>query len=83
MPLRNFMHFPELFEGPACTLFLLQHNELHIINQAGEEARVALPDFFAYLFNLTAHHAATLALTHKTERLKPRLAALLSKHRHG
>jgi hypothetical protein len=83
MLLRNFMHFPELFEGPASTLFLSQRNELHIINQEGEEARVALPDFLSYLFNLTTHHAATLALTHRTERLKARLAALLSYHRHG
>jgi hypothetical protein len=83
MPLRNFMHFPELFEGPASTLFLLQRNELHIINQEGEEARVVLPDFLSYLFNLTTHHAAALALTHRTERLKARLAALLSYHRHG
>ena len=77
------MHFPELFEGPASTLFLLQRNELHIINQEGEEARVALPDFLSYLFNLTTHHAATLALPHRTERLQARLAALLSHHRHG
>lgn len=76
------MHFPELFEGPAYTLFLLEGDRLRIITGEGEETLVALADLLAFLLHLTAHRA--FALTHRTERLKECLTTLLStSHRHA
>lgn len=77
------MEFPMLFEGTASTLFLLERDDVRIINRQGEEALVPLTDLLAFLLHLTAHHAAALALTHRSERLKARLSALLTSHRHA
>jgi hypothetical protein len=70
------MDFPELFEGPGDTLFLLEGLNLRIISADGEEALVALVDFLAFLLHLTA--CRVLIQTNRAEKLQRALAALIS-----
>jgi hypothetical protein len=70
------MSFPDAFEGPDQTLFLLELGQFRIIGVGGSEVVVPVADFVAFLVWVTTRHPRLFASAHP-EGLKSRLAGLL------